>query len=138
MGHHNPKYAVIDELRREKLLLHSPMKDDADTVENSSSNYVYVGQEEQQDQDNVGQAYSVEQGGYADAGYKQETPYPTEQAGYAESEYQEDGQPKTVSYSAEENAYAETEYPQPIEGPNLETFQDHDANLTLSDSDVED
>ena len=61
--HHNPKYAVIDELRREKLLLHSPMKDGADTVENSSSNYVYRGQEEQQNQDNVAKSYSVEQAG---------------------------------------------------------------------------
>ena len=51
--HHNPKYAVIDELRREKLLLHSPMKDGADAVESSSSKYVYRGQEEQQNQDDV-------------------------------------------------------------------------------------
>ena len=101
--HHNPKYAVIDELRREKLLLHSPMKDGADAVESSSSKYVYRGQEEQQNQDDVAKSYSVEQAGNVNAEYQQATPstsypteeatsYPTEQAGYAEAEYQEDVQ----------------------------------------------
>merc|ERR1711881_41367 len=62
----NPKYAVIDELRKEKLLLHSPVKSDDttdnnnETVEKGGSKYVYNETEEPQEPyTEQGQNYST-------------------------------------------------------------------------------
>jgi hypothetical protein len=79
--HQNPKYAVIDELRAEKLLLHSPSKDnnDEDTIveEGGASKYVYEDTQEEGQynyvEQNQGQEYNNQQEQYQEGEYTTNT-----------------------------------------------------------------
>lgn len=60
----NPKYAVIDELRKEKMLLHTPTKSSSEgndgVGEKGSSKYVYdETEQEQQEQEYENEQYNV-------------------------------------------------------------------------------